>query len=245
VTNRAGKRAAVVAVLAAAALAGALSPLRPASAWTCEEDIRKFCKDVTPGSGRIERCLREHESQVSPECREKRLKIRDTVRGALEACLPEARKFCEKVPAGEARILRCLKEHEDDLSPACRSAARGLEDLFGKGHPCQGDQERFCGDVVPGEGRVMNCMAEHRPDLSDGCNAFLEDALNQATEKVVEVGQEFMDACQADLQKHCRGIPPGKGRLAECLREHEDATGYSDRLPAGRRTPASAPHTDP
>jgi len=37
----------------------------------CVEDIAKFCKDVQPGGGRIVRCLKEHESELSPECNER------------------------------------------------------------------------------------------------------------------------------------------------------------------------------
>ncbi|HEX9860282.1 MAG TPA: hypothetical protein VGB23_03705, partial [Nitrospirota bacterium] len=31
----------------------------------------KFCKEVEHGKGRIFRCLMEHESELSPACREK------------------------------------------------------------------------------------------------------------------------------------------------------------------------------
>jgi hypothetical protein len=37
----------------------------------CADDMQKFCKDVQPGGGRIARCLKEHESELSPECKEK------------------------------------------------------------------------------------------------------------------------------------------------------------------------------
>jgi len=198
-------------------------PQNPSAfAWPCQEDILKFCKEVTPGSGRLDRCLREHQDEVSRECREKRLGIREKVRGTLDACLPDVKKFCEGVPAGQARIVRCLKEHEAELSSPCRTRAQELKDLVGKGHPCYEDQETFCGDVVPGAGRILNCMADHRPDLSNACNAYIEETLIQIKEKVVEVGQDFMDACKVDLQKYCRGSPPGKGRLVNCLREHEN-----------------------
>jgi hypothetical protein len=37
----------------------------------CADDVQKFCKDVQPGGGRIARCLKEHESEFSPECKER------------------------------------------------------------------------------------------------------------------------------------------------------------------------------
>jgi hypothetical protein len=37
----------------------------------CEADAQKFCKDVKPGQGRIVKCLRVHEKDLSPECKAK------------------------------------------------------------------------------------------------------------------------------------------------------------------------------
>lgn len=36
----------------------------------CAEDLSKFCKDVTPGEGRLLKCLKERDSELSPQCRE-------------------------------------------------------------------------------------------------------------------------------------------------------------------------------
>jgi hypothetical protein len=34
----------------------------------CKDDIEKFCRDVKPGQGRILKCMREHESELSADC---------------------------------------------------------------------------------------------------------------------------------------------------------------------------------
>ncbi len=36
----------------------------------CANDIDKFCKDVQLGKGSIGKCLSEHETELSPECKE-------------------------------------------------------------------------------------------------------------------------------------------------------------------------------
>jgi len=208
-------------LLAAAALFWAALPDPSACAWPCREEIEKFCKDVKPGGGRVDQCLRKHEADVSPECKEARLKLKEKVRGALDACVPDVQKFCSGVAGGKARIARCMKEHEEELSPECRARSTDLKDLMGPGNPCHPDQEKFCADVEPGEGRILNCMAEHRPELSEACNAYIAGTLNQIREKVTEEVQAFMDACREDVQRYCRGIPAGKNRLKNCLREHE------------------------
>lgn len=35
----------------------------------CKTDAEKFCKGVAPGQGRILRCLKENEAQLSPDCK--------------------------------------------------------------------------------------------------------------------------------------------------------------------------------
>jgi hypothetical protein len=208
-------------LLALAALFWVSLPDPSANAWPCQEEIQKFCKDVKPGGGRVNQCLRKHEAEISTECREARLEMKEKVRGTLEACEEDRRKFCSGVAGGKARIARCMKEHEAELSPECRARSADLKDLMGPGNPCHPDQEKFCANVVPGEGRVLNCMAEHRPELSEACNVFIAGTLNQVREKITEEAQAFMDACRDDVQRYCRGIPAGKNRLVNCLREHE------------------------
>jgi hypothetical protein len=35
-------------------------------------------------------------------------------------CMPDIKAFCKDVKPGEGRIVRCLKQHENELSEACR-----------------------------------------------------------------------------------------------------------------------------
>jgi hypothetical protein len=35
----------------------------------CQEEITKMCDDVKPGGGRLARCLREHEAELSNDCK--------------------------------------------------------------------------------------------------------------------------------------------------------------------------------
>lgn len=46
------------------------------TAQACHDDVLKFCKDVQPGGGRIAKCLREHQSELSADCQEKWLKAK-------------------------------------------------------------------------------------------------------------------------------------------------------------------------
>jgi hypothetical protein len=39
-----------------------------------------------------------------------------------QACEQDYRRLCATVVPGEGRILKCLTEHDKDLTPGCRSA---------------------------------------------------------------------------------------------------------------------------
>ena len=86
----------------------------------CSGDVAKFCKDVQPGEGRIIKCLKEHEKELSPACRQHVADMEKRLKETTQACHDDVMKFCKDVKTGEGRILRCLKAHENDLSPQCR-----------------------------------------------------------------------------------------------------------------------------
>ena len=35
----------------------------------CRADVERLCKGVAPGGGRIAKCMRDHRSEISPDCR--------------------------------------------------------------------------------------------------------------------------------------------------------------------------------
>jgi hypothetical protein len=88
---------------------------------SCMTDIDKFCKDIIPGDGRIAKCLREHVSELSPECKANRTELKKKVTEMREDCKADVDKFCKDVKPGAGRIIKCLKIHEAELNPACKA----------------------------------------------------------------------------------------------------------------------------
>lgn len=91
----------------------------------CADDVKKFCKDVEPGKGRIAKCLKEHEAELSEACKNKGQAMKEKMKEAREkmqaACKADLEKHCKDVEPGEGRIGKCLKEHKDDLSDTCKA----------------------------------------------------------------------------------------------------------------------------
>jgi hypothetical protein len=85
----------------------------------CKADYEKFCKDVKPGQGRIAQCMKQHEDEISLACKEQLEAEREKARDFVKACKPDAEKFCKDVKPGKGLIIRCLKQHQAELSADC------------------------------------------------------------------------------------------------------------------------------
>jgi len=85
----------------------------------CAGDVKKFCGDVKPGQGAIAKCMKAHEAEVSPACREISKARAEKAGRVREECRADAEKFCKGIAPGGGRILSCLKSRQPELQPAC------------------------------------------------------------------------------------------------------------------------------
>jgi hypothetical protein len=91
-----------------------------ASGKHCADDAAKFCKDVQKGEGRVAKCLKEHKDELSPACKKNIAKAKKMAKGMKKACHDDAKKLCSDIKPGGGKIAQCLKEHEGELSQACK-----------------------------------------------------------------------------------------------------------------------------
>jgi len=101
--------------LAIATVASAAQNTRP-----CAADAANLCQGMQPGGGGVAKCLREHASELSPECKGSMRKMKSKAKNFKRACGQDARKFCQDEKRGGGRIVKCLTQHQDELSPACQ-----------------------------------------------------------------------------------------------------------------------------
>ena len=119
------KRATGIVLLAVATLALAViativrksAPQRSA----CAEDLRRLCNDVRRGPGRVSRCLKRHQSELSEACQRQLQTAREYARVRHEACREDAQRFCGGMSGGARITVHCLEPHVTELSPACRA----------------------------------------------------------------------------------------------------------------------------
>jgi Spy/CpxP family protein refolding chaperone len=107
-----------VALFAAALSAGAFAQAAKGQG-PCAEDAKKLCAGMQPGGGRIAKCMKEHEGELSPACQDAMKKAEQRLKEFSDECKPDAEKFCKGIRPGGGRILACLKSHQSELAPAC------------------------------------------------------------------------------------------------------------------------------
>jgi hypothetical protein len=95
--------------------------------------------------------------------------------------------------------------------------------------PCAEEIANYCKGIRPGGGRILNCLKEHDQDLSSTC----KEKVAGIEKKVAEA----RDACSEDIDRFCKGIVPGEGRILRCLRGHaqEISSGCSEKIEGVRR----------
>lgn len=81
---------------------------------------------------------------------------------------------------------------------------------------CKTELETYCQDVTPGEGRILACLYAREDKLSGKCEWALYDAAAQL-ERAVAALSYLINECADDVNKLCKGVKAGEGRLLDCL----------------------------
>ena len=151
--HRAAALAGFLLALAAAGTGPAQQP-SPAQAHAirqaCRSDYIEHCSSVPTGGAASLNCLRQNAAQLAPACRQ----AIGAVGGGQappaasapatpqphpaehgppgemfrEECGPDVRRLCRGVMPGGGRMIGCLVENREALSPACRGALMELRE---------------------------------------------------------------------------------------------------------------------
>lgn len=99
----------------------------------CQVELETYCKDVTPGDGRVLACIFAHEDKISGRCEYALYDAAAQLEQAIAAlvhvtteCLDDIQTFCADTPAGDGRIAQCLSDNEAKLSQRCKQAAADI-----------------------------------------------------------------------------------------------------------------------
>jgi hypothetical protein len=99
----------------------------------CKAEIDTYCKDVTPGEGRVLACLFAREDKLSMRCQYALYDASAQLQQAVAAltylaneCRDDLKTFCSGVKAGEGRLIKCIDKNMDKVSSRCKQAIKDV-----------------------------------------------------------------------------------------------------------------------
>ena len=99
----------------------------------CKAEIESYCKDVTPGEGRVLACLYAHEDKLSGRCEYTLYDAAAQLEHAIGAltylaneCKADLQQHCSQIQPGEGRLAICLKKNEQQVSTRCQQAMKDV-----------------------------------------------------------------------------------------------------------------------
>ena len=103
--------------------------LQQAVVEACENDLKTYCSQVTPGEQRLLACVYAHEDKLSDQCTYALYQasvalehIAQAVAYVGKSCRDDIKTHCQNVQVGKGRMLACLKDHSGEVSDTCKTA---------------------------------------------------------------------------------------------------------------------------
>ncbi len=99
----------------------------------CKTEIETYCKNVTPGEGRVLACLYAYEDKLSGRCEYALYDAAMQLERALTAlsyvaneCREDLQKFCSDIQPGGGRLMACIDKNEKQVSSRCKQAIKDV-----------------------------------------------------------------------------------------------------------------------
>ncbi|XP_052060526.1 Golgi apparatus protein 1-like isoform X2 [Mytilus californianus] len=211
----------------------------------CKKSVKQFCPNVKR-KGDVVTCLSEHvrndtlresEHRIDKSCR-RQLRFESMQRGEDikldekldKACTDDVQNFCSKVKHGNAKVIECLKAHQQKLSKRCHKVLfkREKEEVkldadYKLHHVCKGMIKQYCTD---GDPDIVTCLVGHKhdPNFDASCREIL--VRRQITKnRDYRLNPTLRKECSMDIRKFCtdiveRAAPDQEmsGQVILCLR---------------------------
>jgi hypothetical protein len=130
---------------------------------------------------------------------------------AGDVCIADAARLCPGVEPGAGRVLACLRGRAGELSMPCKVAVEPPQTAQAElDKACRPAGEKLCPGLSPSA--TFECLRWRYAELPQAC----QDAMWVAQEKY----DQFKALCARDMDRWCKGVESGEGRIIACLRPH-------------------------
>jgi hypothetical protein len=97
----------------------------------CDKELKTYCKDVTPGEGRVLACLYSYWDKLSDQCDNALYDAAAQLARAVSAlsyvvneCRDDLKTYCSDIQPGEGRLLQCMDRNYAKVSKRCKQALK-------------------------------------------------------------------------------------------------------------------------
>ncbi len=97
----------------------------------CDKELKTYCKDVTPGEGRVLACLYSYWDKLSDQCDNALYDAAAQLARAVSAlsyvvneCRDDLKTYCSDIQPGEGRLLQCMDRNYTKVSKRCKQALK-------------------------------------------------------------------------------------------------------------------------
>ena len=99
----------------------------------CEKEFETYCKNVTPGEGRLLACFYAYSDKLSNRCEYALYDAASQLQQAVTAinylaseCRDDLKTFCSDVKPGEGRLIDCISKNKEKVSSRCKQAIKDV-----------------------------------------------------------------------------------------------------------------------
>jgi hypothetical protein len=99
----------------------------------CKKELETYCKQVTPGEGRVLACLYAYSDKLSGRCEYALYDAAAQLERFVAAltyvaneCRGDLEKFCADIQPGQGRLAACLEKNDAKVSGRCKQAIKDV-----------------------------------------------------------------------------------------------------------------------
>jgi len=238
---------AAILATAAPALAQAPSQAqRDAIKSQCRSDYMAHCSSVPPGGEGSQQCLQKNMSSLSSSCQSAVRAVEAPAAATAKPADTAAQKTAAPAAAATAAPKAAEpKATEPKAAAAAPAGQPSSAQISAIRSACRSDYPKVCAGVPTGGAPALQCLEKNKAKLSAGCEKAVSAASGGgATAAAAAAGapaaagaaaaaaptvivlrpmrprEELLvlrSACGADVRSICGAVPPGGGRIVQCL----------------------------
>ncbi|WP_441238908.1 cysteine rich repeat-containing protein [Bradyrhizobium sp. 930_D9_N1_4] len=243
--KHASTRSALLAATLFATATGALAQApteaqKSAIRSACRSDFMAHCASVTPGGVEAYQCLQKNMSSLSSGCQTAVRAVEPAAAPKTEAAPAKSEPAkTEAAPAAEAKPAAAAAPKAAAAKQPSSAQVAAVKSA------CRADYPKVCASVPPGGAPALQCLEKNKAKVSPACEKAVTAAVGgggaaataapagaapaaaapAAAPTVIVLRplrprEELFivrSACGADVRTLCAGVPPGGGRIIQCI----------------------------